>query len=93
MEENKGHQKDLERNVFGISMILAEQLKENQKFTEPDYWEKLKHQAAISAMQGILSNEVISLDFESENSNACIEAVAIVSVRVATALVNKLKGE
>lgn len=37
MEENKGHQKDLERNVFGLSMILAKQLKENQKFTEPDY--------------------------------------------------------
>ena len=58
---------------------------------DPDYWTRLKHQYAGMAMQGILSNEGISLDFESGNSNACIEAVAIVSVRVATALVEKLK--
>lgn len=25
-------------------------------FYEPDYWDKLEHQAAIAAMQGILSN-------------------------------------
>ena len=56
MEENKGHQKDLERNVFGLSMILAKQLKENQKFTEPEYWEKLKHQYAGMALQGLLAS-------------------------------------
>lgn len=59
---------------------------------EPDYWEKLHHQVSISAMQGILSNPDIKLDFE-ENEEACVQAVARVSIKLATALVNKLKEE
>ena len=83
MEENKGHQKDLERNVFGLSMILAKQMKENQKFTEPDYWEKLKHQYAGMAMQGILSNQNIGAD---------VAYMVNLSIECATALVEKLKS-
>lgn len=58
---------------------------------EPDYWEKLKHQYAGMAMQGILSNPDIELDFE--GNEACVQAVAQVSIKLATALVNKLKEE
>lgn len=58
---------------------------------EPDYWEKLKHQYAGMAMQGILSNPDIELDFE--GNEACVQAVAQVSIKLATALVNRLKEE
>ena len=50
---------------------------------ELDYWEKLKHQAAISAMQGILAEDWCSDSME----NICVEK----AVRIATALVEKMK--
>lgn len=52
---------------------------------EPDYWEKLKHQYAGMALQGILSNpEQIALyDID------CVEQ----AVRMADLLINKLKEE
>ena len=61
-----------------------------------DYWEKLKHQAAISAMQGILSNPEL---FKATAKNAeefgliVPQAVAIDANCFATALVEKLKKE
>lgn len=58
---------------------------------EPDYWEKLKHQYAGMAMQGIVSNPAIELDFD--GNEACVQAVAQVSIKLATALINKLKEE
>lgn len=54
---------------------------------DPDYWEKLKHQYAGMAMQGILSNPDIELDFE--GTEACVQA----SIKLATALIDKLKEE
>ena len=60
----------------------------------PDYWEKLKHQYAGMAMQGILSNEdycKVLLDGITEWSFA--ESVARASKDFATALVEKLKKE
>ena len=55
---------------------------------EPDYWEKLKHQYAGMAMQGILSNpeqvEQIAL-YDTD----CVEQ----AVRMANLLINKLKEE
>ena len=84
MEENKKHQEDLERKVFGLSMLLAKQLKENQKLAEPDYWERLKHQYAGMAMQGILSNQNIGAD---------VTYMVNLSIECATALVEKLKNE
>ena len=52
---------------------------------EPDYWEKLKHQYAGMALQGILSNpEQIALyDID------CVEQ----AVRIADLLINKLKEQ
>ncbi|MBR5183120.1 MAG: hypothetical protein IKW15_01445 [Bacteroidales bacterium] len=61
--------------------------------TQPDYWEKLHHQAAIAAMQGVLSNK--------ELFNAITDGVwppnrhAYIAARCdeyATALVKKLKN-
>ena len=60
---------------------------------EPDYWEKLKHQAAISAMQGILSNESIMQELDREgfvNEGIILSDMAMY---YATSLINKLKGE
>ena len=56
---------------------------------EPDYWEKLKHQYAGMAMQGILSNCNHQLWERETNS----EGIAKQSYKIATALVNKLKEE
>ena len=64
------------------------------KKNEPDYWEKLKHQYAGMAMQGILSNEdycKVLLDEITEWSFA--ESVARASKDFATALIEKLKNE
>lgn len=54
---------------------------------EPDYWEKLKHQYAGMAMQGLLAAYGVS------EMKMCIKNGAEQSIRIATALVNKLKEE
>ena len=52
---------------------------------EPDYWEKLKHQYAGMAMQGILANpEMMSLDDID---------VAAMAIRIANITISKLKEE
>ena len=52
---------------------------------EPDYWEKLKHQYAGMAIQGILANpETIGLDDID---------VAATAIRIANITVTKLKEE
>lgn len=53
---------------------------------EPDYWEKLKHQAAISAMQGLLTNPKLC---EIETANSLASTVTT----IASALIDKLKEE
>ncbi len=53
---------------------------------EPDYWEKLKHQAAISAMQGILANPELCKDETSIS-------IAIKANTIASTLIDKLKEE
>lgn len=62
---------------------------------EPDYWEKLKHQYAGMAMQGMLSNSAYLENFvkycvEGESFTTVVTANAI---DYATALVNRLKEE
>ena len=66
-------------------------------FYEPDYWEKLKHQYAGMAMQGMLSNaigfdEVRKQATESGIDNL-ITLIAGAAADYATALVEKLKSE
>ena len=57
----------------------------------PDYWEKLKHQYAGMAMQGILSNPESELDFKDDETLP--QALAGCAAKIATALVEKLKSE
>ena len=51
----------------------------------PDHWEKLKHQYAGMAMQGLMA--------ERECINFTFDDMADISVKYATALVEKLKEE
>ena len=56
-----------------------------------DYWEKLKHQYAGMAMLGMLSNEYThKLYLDNKNYPNC---VLNDSIKIAIALVEKLKGE
>ena len=57
----------------------------------PAYWERLKHQAAISAMQGILACEEWKISPREGVSFA--GEVALQAHELATALVEKLKNE
>ena len=58
---------------------------------EPDYWTRLEHQYAGMAMQGILSNPDVDLDYKSDE---CMpQAVAATAYYIAHALVEKMKEE
>lgn len=54
-----------------------------------DYWTRLEHQYAGMAMQGMLSNSIVELDYEGDEG--CFQAVANIAYRFAHALVEKLK--
>ena len=62
---------------------------------EPDYWEKLKHQAAISAMQGLLSNSAYLENFikYSVEGDSLARVVSTNAIDYATALINRLKEQ
>lgn len=56
-----------------------------------DYWTRLEHQAAIAAMQGMLSNPKIDLDYKSDE---CMpQAVAAAAYIFAHTLVENMKEE
>ena len=65
---------------------------EELDFTEtPDYWTRLEHQYAGMAMQGILSNPDVNLDYKSYE---CMpQAVAATACNIAHALVEKMKNQ
>lgn len=60
-----------------------------------DYWTRLEHQAAIAAMQGILSNSeyLRSLMHTKYNDYNAHEVVPNVAMRLAHALMEKYKKE
>lgn len=61
---------------------------------EPDYWEKLKHQYAGMAMQGILSNNNLLTALCDRNKEVPISKMVLDNADIiATALVNRLKEE
>ena len=62
---------------------------ENTPDIDSDYWTRLEHQYAGMAMQGILSNPEIELDYE--GNKALPQALAGCAVKFAHALVEKLK--
>jgi hypothetical protein len=62
---------------------------------EPDYWEKLKHQYAGMAMQGLLSNSAYLENFMkySVEGDSLARVVSTNAIDYATALVNRLKED
>ena len=78
---------NLNNNFYGQSDSLYEY--KAQAPQEPDYWEKLKHQYAGMAMQGMISNEYThKLYLDNKNyPNGLLND----SIKIATALVEKLK--
>ena len=62
---------------------------------EPNYWEKLKHQYAGIAMQGLLSNSAYLENFikYSVEGDSLARVVSANAIDYATALINKLKEE
>lgn len=63
---------------------------------EPDYWEKLKHQYAGMAMQGMMNNSFLVGEFKKDPNNGISDMSNIITkaaVIYATALVEKLKNE
>ena len=60
---------------------------------EPDYWTKLHHQAAIAAMQGMLSNSLYMEKFikYAVQGDSLIDVATQNAFDYATALVNRLK--
>ena len=84
---------------FGGRLFTDDELefdfKQESKNNTPDYWEKLKHQYAGMAMQGILNNNLLSsVLFKTGITHVdYINEVVKVAEEYATALVEKLKGE
>ena len=61
---------------------------------EPDYWDKLKHQYAGMAMQGILSNNDLLTALCDGNKEVPISKIVLDNADIiATALVNRFKEE
>ena len=75
---------DLEENHKGSQIIPLPY--------EPDYWEKLHHQAAIAAMQGILNNSDLYNNLARGVTSSDIpKVVAARAYQHATAIVKTLK--
>ena len=78
---------DLEENRKGGQIITLPK-------DEPDYWEKLHHQAAIAAMQGVLSNTELLIDTLRDVSH--LDKPQYLADKIndyTTALIKKLKNE
>ena len=77
--------------VYDASRIEFEQ-EPNQLNPEEEelrHWETIRQQAAIAAMQGLLSAPLI----EGVNPNPSVEEITDLAAKLADALVKKLKGE
>ena len=60
-------------------------------FDEHDYWEKLKHQYAGMAMQGLISNSVFFKEVDHVTNGKPENLIAAFAINISTALVEKLK--
>jgi hypothetical protein len=60
---------------------------------QPDYWEKLKHQYAGMAMQGILSSGKMLGILGMQKEKELDDMIGDMSVKIATTLVNRLKED
>ena len=82
------------KSAINGHLYCAEELEflEPSVFT-PDYWTRLEHQAAIAAMQGILSNQDYCELLIENNEGSFAEDVSRCASEFAHALVEKYKKE
>ena len=83
-------------NSYNITEVEFLDVKEKSfPKVDPDYWTRLEHQAAISAMQGICSSDIIMEKINRINAEADKFGVLIaeLSANLAHALVEKYKKE
>ena len=75
---------------YALANLEFLDIKENEN---PDYWEKLKHQYAGIAMQGIMANQDLIADIVRKRGldEPIKLGISDLAIQVATALVNKLK--
>lgn len=78
-------QYDPNRNYFTKDGVLFKEFELDFNVEQPDYWEKLKHQYAGMAMQGMFANPAFK--------DVDIEFVVLGAVGAATELIKKLKEE
>ena len=76
---------------YNINELEFLDVKEKSFPKDNDYWTRLEHQYAGMAMQGMLSNPDVNLDYKSYE---CMpQAVAATACNIAHALVKKMKEE
>ena len=63
-----------------------------RKGSDPDYWDKLLHQYAGMAMQGLLSNSLFFKDVDHVTNGKPEDMMTTIAKSLATALVEKLKN-
>lgn len=81
---------DLRQEAAGELEMIGKRVAAGLGNSSPDYWTRLEHQAAIAAMQGMLSNPDVDLDYKSDE---CMpQALAATAYKLAHALVEKMKG-
>ena len=74
-----------------LQNLTIAQLEKKAEELDEVYWKNLEHQYAGMAMQGILSNPEVDLDYKSDE---CMpQAVAATAYNIAHALVEKMKEE
>ena len=71
----------------GVGLPINERVEEVYTIDTPNYWEKLKHQYAGMAMQGMLANANHYLWERKQNSKSLVANAA----ELAHALVEKMK--
>lgn len=88
-------QEDMNSSYFTKDGLHYKGFELDFDFEKPDYWDKLLHQYAGMAMQGVLSNEKYVENFikNSIEGVSLADDVTRCAYDYATALINKLKEE
>lgn len=84
---------DMSYNITEVEFL---DVKEKSFPEDPDYWTRLEHQAAITAMQGLLNNSYLAGEFRRDPNNGIEDMSKIITKAAAVyahALMEKMKEE
>lgn len=85
---------ELIKSVENMADAVTDVMKE--KYDEPGYWEKLRHQAALAAMSAIMNNGVFAGELRRPNNNGIDDmsnTITRAAVIYADKLIKKLKED